>query len=113
MTVYVDEAIHPYGRMLMCHMVADSREELFAMADAIGVARKWLQKKDQWHEHFDISKGKRAEAIKRGAIPITSRELVRFLRARCGLRGSPVQSLQENKPEQGSLLPRMGLHGDP
>lgn len=84
MPVYVDEAVHPYGRMLMCHMIADSREELFAMVDAIGVARKWLQHKDTPHEHFDISKGKRAEAIKHGAIAVSSRELVKMLRARRG-----------------------------
>jgi hypothetical protein len=28
MTVYVDQAVHPYRRMIMCHMVADTREEM-------------------------------------------------------------------------------------
>jgi len=61
----------------MCHCIADTREELLAMMTLIGVQHKWLQHKDHWHEHFDISKGKRQIAISHGAIPITSRELVR------------------------------------
>lgn len=73
--VYVDEARHPFGRMLMCHMMADSTEELLAMADRIGVARKWLQKPGTAYEHFDISKSKRAEAIAAGAQEVTSRDL--------------------------------------
>ena len=69
MTVYVDDAKHPYGGMVMCHMWADSTEELLAMADRIGVKRKWLQKppKAQW-VHFDIASGKRALAIAHGAV---------------------------------------------
>ena len=49
MTVYVDDMhLHPMGqlgRMKMCHMIADSTEELLAMADQIGVDRRWLQKR--------------------------------------------------------------------
>lgn len=75
MPVYVDEARHPFGRMMMCHMMADTTEELVAMADKIGVARKWMQKPGTAMEHFDISKGKRAEAIAAGAVPVNSRDL--------------------------------------
>jgi hypothetical protein len=69
MAVYVDDLQIPYGRMKMCHMFADTREELLAMADRIGVARKWLQQppKASWL-HFDICLSKRAEAIRHGAI---------------------------------------------
>lgn len=69
MTVYVDDVRHPYGRIIMCHMWADTREELLAMADRIGVARRWLQlpPKASW-VHFDISLGKKAEAIAAGAV---------------------------------------------
>lgn len=69
MSVYVDNASNRYGRMLMCHMWADTLDELLAMADAIGVQRKWLQQppKASW-VHFDIAQSKRALAIANGAI---------------------------------------------
>lgn len=61
-------------------MAADTREELFAMADKLGVNRKWLQKEDTYLEHFDICMSKRRLAIKFGAIPVTRKELVHLLR---------------------------------
>ncbi|RBP01079.1 uncharacterized protein DUF4031 [Roseiarcus fermentans] len=69
MTVYVDDVRHPFGRMVMCHMWADSLDELLAMADRISVARRWLQQppKASW-VHFDIALTKKAEALRCGAI---------------------------------------------
>lgn len=69
MAVYVDDVRHSYRRMVMCHMWADTHEELMAMADRIGVARRWLQMppKASW-VHFDIALCKKALAIKYGAI---------------------------------------------
>jgi len=70
MSVYVDKLIWGYGRMVMCHMIADTPDELHAMADKIGVARKWFQDPrtmDVNTPHYDISKGKRALAVKAGA----------------------------------------------
>ena len=69
MAVYVDDVRHPYGRMIMCHMWADSLPELLAMADAIGLERRWLQQppKASW-VHFDVSLGVKAKALARGAI---------------------------------------------
>lgn len=76
MTVYVDDMRAPFRNMVMCHMWADTREELFAMADRIGVQRKWFQRPDAVHlpgmnaswEHFDIARAKRELAIKHGAV---------------------------------------------
>lgn len=75
MTVYVDSAFIQYGRMLMCHMMADTDAELHAMADAIGIDRRHFQPGKR-HPHYDICKAKRALAIQRGAVEVTTRELV-------------------------------------
>jgi hypothetical protein len=71
MAVYVDDARRPLGRMLMCHMWADSKTELLHMADRIGVSRKWMQQppRAKWL-HFDICSSKREAAIRCGAIPV-------------------------------------------
>lgn len=69
MSVYVDASLYGYGRMVMCHMIAETPDELHAMADKVGVARRWFQ---DWSKasfpHYDISKGKRALAVEAGAI---------------------------------------------
>ena len=58
--VYVDDAKLKFGRMTMCHMVADTTAELLAMADTIGVARKWIQGAGTYREHFDVCLAMRA-----------------------------------------------------
>lgn len=78
MAVYVDNMEAGFGRMIMCHMIADTTEELLEMADKIGVQRKWIQDAGEWSEHFDISKSKRALAVAAGAKEITMRELARM-----------------------------------
>lgn len=79
MPVYVDNARNPYGRMLMCHMVADRIEELLGMADRIGLARRHFQPGS--FPHFDLSLGYRDRALRLGAIPVERRELVGVMRA--------------------------------
>lgn len=79
MTVYIDDMNAPVGRMKMCHMIADSTDELMAMADLIGVHRKWIQKAGTNHEHFDIALSKKSVAIEKGAIAVSQRELGRIL----------------------------------
>jgi hypothetical protein len=78
-SVYVDDPIHPFGRMMMCHMIADTREELLAMVDTIGVQRKWIQKEGTASEHFDICKSRRVKAIAAGARAIDGTELARII----------------------------------
>ena len=70
MSVYVDESIHKYGRMIMCHMFTDSESmgELHDMARRIGIRRKWFQEHRKL-PHYDVCKSKRELAIELGAIP--------------------------------------------
>lgn len=76
MSVYVDNMRAPFGRLIMCHMIADTAAELHAMAATIGVARKWCQKEalGQGWIHYDICLSKRALAVKAGAVEITWRQ---------------------------------------
>ena len=89
MTVYVDDmwrrAMGRFGRMKMSHMAADTTEELLAMADRIGLDRRYLQSPGGWDEHFDVSLSKRAEAIRAGAVEVTMRDMVRGMRVKRGL----------------------------
>ena len=88
MAVYIDNAFIPYRRMLMCHMIADSTDELMAMADQIGVARKWIQNPGKQDEHFDVCKEAREKAIRYGAVEITTRELATKIRDRRATGGA-------------------------
>lgn len=77
MTVYVDDVRNNFGRMVMCHMWADTLEELLDMADTIGVQRKWIQghstlsfgkhREASW-VHFDIALSKKDLALRAGAV---------------------------------------------
>ena len=80
MTVYVDDMRAAFGRMVMCHMLADTEDELHAMADTIGVARRWVQHPGTPKCHYDIALSKRALAVRAGAVEITRTELVALLR---------------------------------
>jgi hypothetical protein len=73
MSVFVDDMRASYGRMVMCHMTADSTEELLMMALRIGVAPKWIQRAGTPWEHFDICLAKRRLAVEAGAVETTAR----------------------------------------
>lgn len=76
MTVYVDDMCLPYGRMIMCHMIADSAQEMHDFAHEIGIARHWFQ-----GDHYDICLAKKRRARRLGAIEVTRRAMVRLRRA--------------------------------
>jgi len=73
--VYVDNMQATFGRMLMCHMIADTHDELITMVETIGVKPKWIQQAGTHGEHFDICQTKRAKAVAAGAIEISLRDL--------------------------------------
>ncbi len=67
MGVYVDESMWKFGRMVMCHMLADTEDELHEMAEKLGLKRRWHQISKGGLSHYDISKSKRAKALELGA----------------------------------------------
>ena len=77
MPVYVDTPRYRYRRMFMCHMVADTLDELHAMADRIGIKRKWFQSKAKT-PHYDICKTKRTLAVSHGTIEVDWRQMARL-----------------------------------
>lgn len=95
MTVYVDDmyrfAMGQFGRMKMSHMIADSEDELHAMAGKIGVARRWYQ-----GDHYDIAISKRTLAIANGAVAVTLKQLacMSALQKRGLPMGSPETAIE-------------------
>jgi hypothetical protein len=81
MTVLVDDAAWPWRGERWAHLVSDGDlDELHDFANALGVRRLAFQ-----GDHYDVPAPVRAEAVARGARPVSSRELVGALRA-AGLR---------------------------
>ncbi|MGW1542933.1 DUF4031 domain-containing protein [Streptomyces sp. NPDC002309] len=81
MTVYIDPPAWPgHGRM-WSHLVSDlSYEELHLFAEGLGVPRRAFER-----DHYDLPSHRYADAVVAGAVEVSSREIVRLLRA-AGLR---------------------------
>lgn len=109
MAVYVDDMNASYGRMKMSHLLADSDDELHAMAAKIGVARKWWQSPEKTSgSHYDIALSKKALAIQYGAIEISWRQAgaMNTRRKVTGQLGKPeeaVEWVQNYREEQRKL----------
>jgi hypothetical protein len=81
MSVYVDRAFLKFGRLVCCHMIADSPAELHATAELIGLLRRWYQTPPRasfWH--YDVSMGMRTAAVAHGAIDCDRNTFVDHLR---------------------------------
>ena len=79
--ILVDPAVWPWRGHKWAHLVSDeSFEELHAFAARLEIPRRVFQ-----GDHYDIPAHLREEAIRLGAVPVDSRELVRRIRA-AGLR---------------------------
>lgn len=82
MSVYVDSLVGWGWKMRgqyvkSCHMIADSLDELHAMAAAIGMKRAWFQGPPKSRmPHYDLTASRRAAAVAMGAIECSRREFV-------------------------------------
>jgi hypothetical protein len=98
MTVHVDNFRCPakvgHIRGRWSHLTADTPAELHDFAARLGLQRAWFQAQCRYgqacpavdgvcaHFHYDVTDGKRAEAITLGAQPIDLRELGAIVSAR-------------------------------
>jgi hypothetical protein len=85
--VYIDDAQIAYRGMLMCHMWADTDDELHAMAQRLGLRRAWHDG-DAILSHYDVCLSKRRLAVKLGAKLVDSS----FLKQRIRLARSARQN---------------------
>lgn len=81
MAAYVDSIVvwgHARGRFKAgsCHLCADSLAELHSFAAACGFKRSWYHSGTRM-PHYDLVSADRDTAIKHGAVPISSRDLIR------------------------------------
>ena len=67
----------PYTKA--AHLVADSITQLHAFAARLGLRRSWFQDSPGL-PHYDVTEGVRWQAIQKGAIAITQKELVSMFR---------------------------------
>jgi Protein of unknown function (DUF4031) len=64
-----------------CHLLADTREELHAMAATIGMPRRLFQD-HPWRWHYDLAAGVRADAVRLGAKELDLHAVGALLRER-------------------------------
>jgi hypothetical protein len=84
--ILVDEARWPWRGRRWAHLASDtSYDELHLFAARLGVPRRAFQ-----GDHYDLPTEVRLQAIRLGARPVTSRELLVRLRG-AGLRLTPAQ----------------------
>jgi hypothetical protein len=82
--VWIDEPRWQHRERRWAHLVSDSSlEELHEFAEAAGIPRRGFH-----GDHYDIPEEYVDELVMRGALPTTSRQVVRHLIA-SGLRLSP------------------------
>jgi hypothetical protein len=79
--ILIDEPLWAWRGRYWSHLVSDdSYDELHEFASQLGLPRRVFQ-----GDHYDVPADYRERAIELGAVPISSRQLVRRLRA-AGLR---------------------------
>ncbi|KWT95518.1 MULTISPECIES: DUF4031 domain-containing protein [unclassified Variovorax] len=76
MTAYVDDAAILFKGKPRFHLTADSLEELHLFASECGINRCWYHRGTR-HPHYDVTAEQRQVATSRGAVAVTSRELLK------------------------------------
>lgn len=106
MAVYVDNARIEWRNKLWCHLVADSLEEIHAIAGKLNLRREWFQVKGRY-PHYDVTVAVRDRALSLGAIDADKRQLIecaKRLRAEYIARIDGPEPPPRRPPAQASLF---------
>lgn len=76
---HVQRAARRYGHF-WSHIFADDVKELHAFASKLGLRRAYFQANP--HPHYDVATNKRQPAIRAGAVEMTTKDILRHLRAK-------------------------------
>lgn len=93
MTVYVDDAVTLWRGRRWAHLMADTVEELHAMAAQLGLPRHAFQDKRSG-VHYDVNSQMRTQALQLGAVAVsrhTDREKLRAVIRKARAQASPGQ----------------------
>lgn len=76
--VYIDNTNIHNGYYRVSNMLADTPDELYAMADAIGLKRAWEKHDGEFYRgnYFEVALSKKAKALKLGAIEVSVAEMM-------------------------------------
>jgi hypothetical protein len=69
-TVYIDDAVHPWRGERWAHLMADTLPELHAMAQQLGIPRRAFQNRPSG-AHYDVPAPMRERAIGMGVTAIS------------------------------------------
>jgi hypothetical protein len=94
MSVYVDDAVTLWRGQRWAHLMADTLEELHAMAAQLGLPRRAFQDRPSG-AHYDVTVEMRAQALRLGATAISrhaDRERMRAVIRNARAQATPRQS---------------------
>jgi muramoyltetrapeptide carboxypeptidase len=107
LTVLIDPPNSAGHGRLWSHLASDvSFDELHRFAAGLGVPVRGFDR-----DHYDIPAERYDEVVAAGAVPVSSRELIRRLKA-AGLRRRKAEVLRPRRPGQSLVRPRRLVPGD-
>jgi len=92
MPVYVDSLMpcptNPNWRWNeSCHLFADTLDELHLFATGLGMKLEWFQE-DSSLPHYDLTPGKRKQAVAKGAIEASRKTLIEYVHKQRQAKGT-------------------------
>lgn len=113
MAIYVDPARHPFKGFIMCHMTADTLEELHDMAGRLAMKREWFQIPPKASfPHYDVPTARRALAIEYGAVEVDERAGLYFA-AKLGVEWAQAKGDEALLSRYSRTLKRAARHVPP